>query len=131
MLCRPPANLSMFLVTLSSAGCIVRNAAVKEPAAGAPANVAAGGGIGAQDLPAPPGAGAPRPNGAPGNLAVLDWAGFRAAATYTFDDTNGSQIQHYDELRALGVRMTFYLITGKREFADPVWARALRDGHEL
>jgi peptidoglycan/xylan/chitin deacetylase (PgdA/CDA1 family) len=129
MLCRPAANLSMLLVTLSSAGCIVRTAGVKGPASGAPANVATG--PGAQDLPAPPGAGAPRPSGAPGNLTVLDWAGFRAAATYTFDDTNGSQIQHYDELRALGVRMTFYLITGKKEFADPVWARALRDGHEL
>src|SRR5204862_2150696 len=65
-------------------------------------------------------------------LTVLDWAGFRAAVTYTFDDANSSQIQHYSELQALGVRMTFYLITGKRaEFADPIWARAVRDGHEI
>src|SRR4051812_26860574 len=88
--------------------------------------------IGASGLPAPPGGGVPQPSGTPGNLTVLDWAGFRAAVSYTFDDTNSSQLQHYAELQALGVRMTFYLITGKAaELADPVWARAVKDGHEL
>ena len=76
-------------------------------------------------------AGVPRPNGKPGNLTVLDWAGFKAAVTYTFDDANASQIAHYPELRALGVRMTFYLITGKPEASDPVWAAVVRDGHEI
>jgi peptidoglycan/xylan/chitin deacetylase (PgdA/CDA1 family) len=116
-------------------GCIVRGggaptasgAAVPAGARGIPPAVPIAAG-----LPAPPGAGAPRPGGAPANLTVLDWAGFRAAVSYTFDDTNSSQIQHYEELRALGVRMTFYLITGKTaEFSDPVWARAVQDGHEL
>ena len=79
-----------------------------------------------------PAGGVPRPSGAPGNVTVLDWAGFKAAVSYTFDDTNSSQIQHYAELQALGVRMTFYLITGKTaELADPAWARAVKDGHEL
>jgi hypothetical protein len=64
-------------------------------------------------------------------LVVLDWAGFRAAVTYTFDDANSSQISHYRELQALGVPMTFYLITSKPEAADPIWARAVADGHEL
>ena len=60
------------------------------------------------------------PSGTPGNLTVLDWAGFKAAVSYTFDDTNSSQIEHYAELQALGVRMTFYLITGKTtEFDEP------------
>jgi peptidoglycan/xylan/chitin deacetylase (PgdA/CDA1 family) len=62
---------------------------------------------------------------------VVDWAGFKAAVSYTFDDANSSQIAHYAELRALGVRMTFYLITGKPESSDPVWAAALKDGHEI
>jgi peptidoglycan/xylan/chitin deacetylase (PgdA/CDA1 family) len=88
--------------------------------------------IGASGLPIPPGGNVPQPSGTPGNLAVLDWAGFKAAVSYTFDDTNSSQIQHYAELQALGVHMTFYLITGKTtEFNSPVWSQALQDGHEL
>lgn len=83
-------------------------------------------------LPIPPGPGAvPRPNGTPGNLVILPWAGFRAAVTYTFDDGNSSQIEHYPELQALGVPMTFYLTTGKPEATNPIWAQALKDGHEL
>ena len=86
----------------------------------------------ASGLPIPPGPGnQARPAGAPGNLTILPWAGFRAAVTYTFDDANSSQIEHYDELQALGVPVTFYLTTGKPEAANPIWARALKDGHEL
>lgn len=75
--------------------------------------------------------GIPRPAGKPGGLTVLDWAGFKAAVSYTFDDSNASQINHYPELRALGVRMTFYLITGKPESSDPMWTAAIKDGHEI
>jgi len=85
----------------------------------------------ASGLPLPSGPRVPRPDGKPGNLTVLDWADFKAALTYTFDDANSSQIAHYPELRALGVRMTFYLTTGKPEASDPMWAEAVRDGHEL
>jgi len=63
---------------------------------------------------------------------VLDWAGFKAAVSYTFDDSNSSQIENYPALQALGVPMTFYLQTGKvTESSNPVWAQALLDGHEL
>jgi peptidoglycan/xylan/chitin deacetylase (PgdA/CDA1 family) len=86
---------------------------------------------GPSGLPLPSTAGVPRPVGKPGHLVVLDWAGFKAAVSYTLDDANSSQIAHYPELRALGVRMTFYLITGKPEASDPVWATALKDGHEI
>ncbi len=83
-------------------------------------------------LPIPPGPdNLPRPAGKPGNLIVLPWAGFKAAVTYTFDDGSSSQIEHYDELQALGVPVTFYLTTGSPDAANPVWARALKDGHEL
>jgi hypothetical protein len=51
---------------------------------------------GPSGLPVPPGASdRPRPSGAPGNLTVLDWAGFKSALTYTFDDGQPSQIAHY------------------------------------
>jgi peptidoglycan/xylan/chitin deacetylase (PgdA/CDA1 family) len=71
------------------------------------------------------------PKGNPTNLKVLNWAGFKGAASYTFDDSNSSQISHYAEIQALRVPMTFYLITGKTESTDPVWGKALLDGHEL
>ncbi|WP_437338015.1 polysaccharide deacetylase family protein [Sorangium sp. So ce394] len=73
----------------------------------------------------------PKPSGAPGGFKVIDWAGFTGAVSYTFDDSNSSQIQHYNELNALGVPFTFYLQTGKNESNDPVWQKALTDGHEL
>lgn len=86
----------------------------------------------ASGLPIPPGPGnLARPSGVTGNLTILPWAGFKAAVTYTFDDGSSSQIDHYDELQALGVPVTFYLTTGSPQAANPVWARALKDGHEL
>ncbi|MGC4087156.1 MAG: polysaccharide deacetylase family protein [Polyangiaceae bacterium] len=87
---------------------------------------------GTEALPTPTGdASVPRPSGSAANLKVLDWAGFKAAVSYTFDDANASQLEHYDELQALGVHYTFYLITSKTEAASPVWQQALKDGHEL
>lgn len=84
------------------------------------------------NLPLPPGAGGmPKPSGAAGGLKVLDWAGFKAAVSYTFDDSNSSQISHYAELQALGVPFTFYLQTGKSESTNAVWTQAVKDGHEL
>jgi len=122
------------LIALGAFGCIVRGGAGGVPATSSAPSPAVANPILPilPGLPAPRTGGRPRPGGAPGNLTVLDWAGFKAAVSYTFDDTNSSQIQHYAELSALGVRMTFYLITGKAtEFNDPTWARALQDGHEL
>lgn len=84
------------------------------------------------DLPLPPGAGGmPKPSGAAGGLKVLDWAGFKAAVSYTFDDSNSSQIARYAELQALGVPFTFYLQTNKPESTNAVWTQAVKDGHEL
>lgn len=82
-------------------------------------------------IPTAGAAGVAKPSGTPGNLTVLNWAGFKGAVTYTFDDANSSQIEHYDELNALGVHMTFYLQTGKSSAGDDTWAQAIKDGHEL
>jgi peptidoglycan/xylan/chitin deacetylase (PgdA/CDA1 family) len=73
----------------------------------------------------------PKPSGTPGDITVLDWAGFKAAVSYTFDDANSSQIQNYGELNALGVPFTFFLWTGKADASNSIWATALEDGHEL
>ena len=84
------------------------------------------------ELPPPPGPGGmPQPAGELGDVTVLNWAGFTAAVSYTFDDSNSSQIRNYAALQQLGVRMTFYLQTNKSDASDPIWAQALNDGHEL
>jgi hypothetical protein len=82
-------------------------------------------------LPAAGSPGVPRPSGAPGNLAVLAWAGFKGAVSYTFDDGNATQIAHYGELKALGVRYTFFLIGNKIPSTVSAWQTAIADGHEI
>jgi peptidoglycan/xylan/chitin deacetylase (PgdA/CDA1 family) len=86
-------------------------------------------------LPNPAGPGnLPRPSGPPGGLKLVDWAGFRSAVSYTFDDGQPSHIEHYAELQATGVRMTFFLNSSGTS-ADPdfvsTFTRAARDGHEI
>ena len=44
---------------------------------------------------------------------MLNWAGFKGAVTYTFDDDNDSQISNYSMLQAAGGQYTFYLWTGQ------------------
>jgi polysaccharide deacetylase len=99
---------------------------------GAPADPGGLVGTGPSGLPAPPGPDTvARPAGAPGDITVLNWAGFQGAVTYSFDDNNNSQIQNYDTLQGLGVPFTFYLWTGQPSASNAVWARALADGHEI
>ncbi|HXU02539.1 MAG TPA: polysaccharide deacetylase family protein [Polyangia bacterium] len=82
-------------------------------------------------LPVPPGPGnVPPPSGTPGNLKVLDWAGFKSAVTYTFDDAQPSQVEHYAELQAMGVRLTFY-ITSSSGGIEATFKQAVMDGHEM
>ena len=82
-------------------------------------------------LPAVGTSGAAKPSGTAGNLKVINWAGFKGAVSYTFDDANQTQIDNYPALNALGVHMTFYLITGKNTMSNAVWPQAVKDGHEL
>ena len=98
---------------------------------------AAGAGMigGPSGLPVPPGpGGVPPPTGTPGNLHVLDWAGWKAAVTYTFDDAQPSQIEHYAELQATGAHFTFYITSGNSGVIggfDSTFAQAVTDGHEM
>ena len=84
-------------------------------------------------MPVPRAGTVPQPIGVPGNLQVLNWAGFQSAVSYTFDDGQPSQIEHYEELNAPGVPMTFFLSTYNSEFEnfDTVFSKAVEDGHEL
>lgn len=85
-------------------------------------------------LPVTPGAAnLPVPSGKAGNLVVLDWAGFKGATTYTFDDAQPSHIDHYDELHATGIHMTFFISTNVNWIpdSDKFWAQAVKDGNEM
>jgi peptidoglycan/xylan/chitin deacetylase (PgdA/CDA1 family) len=85
-------------------------------------------------LPYPDTDGVSRPNDTPGTLTVLNWAGFAAAVSYTFDDGQPSQVDHYDELMAPGVPMTFYICEGWSGTSNnfvAVWTRAASDGNEI
>jgi peptidoglycan/xylan/chitin deacetylase (PgdA/CDA1 family) len=88
---------------------------------------------GEHGLPVPPGGAVAKPAGTPGNLVALDWAGFRSAVSWSFDDGQPSQIAHYAELQATGVPMTFYITTANSGLAgfDATWTQAVRDGHEI
>ena len=85
------------------------------------------------DLPTPSTDDIEQPSGDPGNLQVLDWAGFTAALSYTFDDTQPSQIEHYEELQATGVRMTFFANSKNSGLTGYVgtFSQAVLDGHEI
>ncbi len=96
----------------------------------------AGGGtsvtVGASGYPAAGASGQAAPTGSGTTVTVLPWAGFKSALSFTFDDTNSSQISHYSELEAESVHYTFFLWTNKStEMGSSVWPQAVKDGHEL
>jgi peptidoglycan/xylan/chitin deacetylase (PgdA/CDA1 family) len=72
----------------------------------------------------------PKPTGTPGNLTVLNWAGFKAAVSFTFDDALSSQISNYSALQGTGVKLTFFLVSNNNG-TSPTWTQAQKDGHEL
>jgi hypothetical protein len=85
-------------------------------------------------LPVPPGCeDLTKPAGSRAELRVLPWAGFAGAATYTFDDAQPSQVEHYAELDAVGVPLTFYITANNvtSEVDVDTWKSALASGHEL
>jgi peptidoglycan/xylan/chitin deacetylase (PgdA/CDA1 family) len=95
---------------------------------------AAGAKGGASDLPTPAGAATvPRPAGATASLKVLPWAGFKAAVTYTFDDAQPSQIDHWPDLQATGIAATYYITTSSNWYAgfDATWNEVFAAGNEL
>jgi hypothetical protein len=89
---------------------------------------------GPSTLPVPPGSSdVSKPSGMDADLKVLPWAGFKGAVSYTFDDSQPSQIAHYAELQAVGVPMTFYVSTSLSTEADydATFSKAVKDGHEI
>lgn len=91
---------------------------------------------GAAGLPLPLAAReAARPAGSAGQsaLRVLDWAGFKAALSYTFDDGQPSHIEHYPKLKARRVRVTYYINPTANWYPgfDATWKDAVAQGSEI
>jgi len=77
---------------------------------------------------APSMAGVAKPAGAAGGLKVLDWAGFKGAASFTFDDNTPSQLQNYAALKATGGHFTWFLIASS---AAADYKMTIADGQEI
>jgi len=76
-----------------------------------------------------------RPTGSVGQpgLRVLDWAGFKAAMSYTFDDAQPSHIEHYPKLKAQRVRVSYYINPTANWYPgfDATWKDAVAQGSEI
>jgi peptidoglycan/xylan/chitin deacetylase (PgdA/CDA1 family) len=87
--------------------------------------------IGKSKIPVPPATSAvAKPSGLVGGLKVVNWAGFKGALSYTFDDSLQNQVTHYEEINAIGMHVTFYLVNFNQG-SNPIWEKAAADGHEL
>lgn len=85
-------------------------------------------------LPVPAGpSNRPRPTGTTANLTILPWADFTAALTYTFDDSQESQVHHWPDLRDMQISATYFITSGNHGIPgyDAVWREALSLGNEL
>jgi hypothetical protein len=100
---------------------------------GRPTGGTGGSGSPKSSLPVPATSGVAKPAGAAGGLTVLNWAGFTSAVSWTFDDSQPSQIAHYAELAAVGMPMTFYISSGNSSESgyDATWSQAVTDGSEV
>ncbi len=79
------------------------------------------------DIP-PAGSGnVPQPSGSAGGLRVLNWAGFKSAVTFSFDDALNSVKNRIPDMTAMGFRVTLYPIT---QNVDSSWSAVLEGGHE-
>jgi len=89
--------------------------------------------LGASKLPVPPmpTTAVAQPSGALGGFTVINWAGFKGAISYTFDDNLKTQLDHYEELNAVGIPMTFYIVGQTASAGSATWNKAVQDGHEL
>ncbi len=82
------------------------------------------------DMPAAGAGGQAKPAGALSNFKVLNWAGFKAAVSFSFDDALSSQISNYSTLDAVGIPLTFYVVSSNNA-SSSTWAKARSDGHEI
>lgn len=99
-------------------------------AGAAPDTACSGFTVGTSMMPVPPTTGVAKPSGAVGGLQVINWAGFKGALSYTFDDALQNQVTRYENINGVGIHVTFYLVNFNLA-SNPIWEKAVADGHEL
>jgi peptidoglycan/xylan/chitin deacetylase (PgdA/CDA1 family) len=67
------------------------------------------------------------------NIKILSWAGYGGAVTYSLDDAQPSQIDHFSDLTATGIPFTWYITVSSNAYPGYVatWQAALKRGDEL
>jgi len=83
---------------------------------------------------APSTTGVAKPSGAAGGLKVLDWAGFKGAVSFTFDDNTPSQIPNYNALKATGAHFTWFVVGSWLNGSSSTitsYKNTIADGQEL
>jgi hypothetical protein len=116
--------------TLNGAPCTINGAATPPP----PPPPAGGGGSPAPDgMPMPSAGVALQSAVTTGPLTILNWAGFKAATSWTFDDSQPSQIAHFADIQAVGVHVTYYIVSGLSSEANynATWTSAVNAGDEI
>ncbi len=78
---------------------------------------------------APSMTGVAKPAGAAGGLKVVDWAGFKGAASFTFDDNTPSQLANYTALKNTGGHFTWFLIASSASASG--YKATIADGQEI
>lgn len=70
-----------------------------------------------------------KPTGAVGGLKVLDWAGFKGAVSFTFDDNTPSQMANYSALAATKAHFTWFVVGSWSPSSS--YKSTLNDGQEI
>jgi hypothetical protein len=78
---------------------------------------------------APSTTGVAKPSGTAGGMKVIDWAGFKGAVSYTFDDNTASQMANYSALKATGAHFTWFVVGSWNPSAQ--YKTTLADGQEI
>lgn len=138
----PATNASMLTLTASSTAAVGTSTVTVKGTSGslsASATIAlavssSGSGTAPADGIPLPSAGINVQGVAAGPITILNWGGFKAATSWTFDDSQPSQIQHFSDIQAVGVPVTYYLVSGLNTDAsnyDATWTEAANAGDEL
>jgi hypothetical protein len=62
-------------------------------------------------------------------MKVLDWAGFKGAVSFTFDDNRPSQMTNYSKLKASGAHFTWFVVGSWTPSSQ--YKATLADGQEI
>ena len=127
------ANTTPASFTLNGVSCAVNGGTASSPPPSSTPPPSSGSGTPPADGIPMPSAGVSLAGVANGPLTILNWGGFKAATSWTFDDSQPSQIEHFSDIQAVGVPVTYYIVTGLSSETNynTTWTAAVNAGDEL